>query len=166
MHNMQSIQLPKKPAVELYFLVGSIAYVLVLVIFFMLFGMPRDGFANNPTLDLRNFLMDLEVGYTLYFAYIGIYVPPLFASLIACLALAEKRMWCILLLCSHYIYGLWKFFSQDLKGDFSQIFTAEAWDYFLDVKTFTLLILPFLLLNLFIFGLMFWPRKEDATSDV
>jgi hypothetical protein len=163
---MQKIKLPKDPVIEFYFLVGAIAYVLVLVMFFMLFGMPRDGFANNPTLNLRNFLIDLEVGYALYFAYIGIYVPPLFASLLAYLALVQKRVWCLLLLSSHYAYGLWKFFSHDLKGSFLNIFTSEAWSYFLHIKASVLLILPFLLLNLFILGLLFWPRKEKATSDV
>jgi hypothetical protein len=155
---MQKIKLPKDPTIEFYLLVGAIAYMLYFLIWFSAQLLPR-----GNLIEISSLIANLMMGYTIYLVYLGTYAFPLFASLLACLALAKKRIWCLLLLCSHYAYGLWIFFSHDLNGSFLSIFTSEAWNYFLHIKAFVLLALPFLLLNIFILGLLWWPRKEEAT---
>jgi hypothetical protein len=120
-----------------------------------------------PEKSLHNsslFLIDICLGYTFYFLYISIHAGGLFYSLIAVLAAFKQRFFCLILFLSHYAYGIWKFYAKDYKVNGGEIFSEDAIIYFIHPKSFLLFILPFLLFNILILVLLFWPQKKTELA--
>lgn len=149
-----NMKLPSKPGIGVYLVFGSMAYGLGFVMQVLALVFPE------KYLKASLFFIDIQFGYLVFLAYFGPFVPPIFYSLIVCLALYPVRVWCLAILFGHYGLGLWKFFNYDLTFRFKEIFTNEVIAYFTEFRSFMLLIFPFLLLNALILTLLAWPRQK------
>lgn len=149
-----NLKLPTNPGIGLYLVFGSMAYGLGFAMQILALVLPE------KYLEASLLLVDIQFGYLMFLAYLGPFVPPIFYSLIVCLALYSARAWCLVILFGHYGLGLWKFFNHDPTLSFKELFAVEAIAYFIEFHAFMLLIFPFIFLNTLILTLLIWPRQE------